>query len=70
MAKRLECSESNSTVNTETASTITDYFNFNIFFFTASSWDTRWRSWLRHYAASRKIAVVDSRWCHWNILLK
>jgi hypothetical protein len=27
---------------------------------------TRWRSWMRHRAASRKVAGSIARWCPWN----
>jgi hypothetical protein len=28
---------------------------------------TRWCSWLRHCAKSRKVTVSIPRWCHWNL---
>jgi hypothetical protein len=35
----------------------------------ATFWGTRWRSWLRHCATNRNVAVFDSRLCHWNFSL-
>jgi len=32
-------------------------------------WGTRWRSWLRNCATSRKVAGSIPRWCHWNFSL-
>jgi hypothetical protein len=31
--------------------------NYNIYKLNAFCWGTRWRSWLRHYATSRRVAV-------------
>jgi len=36
-------------------------------FITSAVRSTRWRSWLRHCATSRKVA--DSIHCHWNCSL-